>query len=68
MGISYFSIAVLGDEGQALLVRVVVAVAALEPLLEEAAQKLLAVAAHGRPRVRVDLERVRDARAQCHRW
>lgn len=59
--IPYLPIAVLGNKGQTLPVRIVVAVAALQALLEEAAQQLLAVAAHRGPRVRVHLERVRDA-------
>lgn len=59
--VSDLSVAVLGHERQALPVRVVVAVAALQPLLEQPAQQLLAEAAHRGPRVRVHLERVRDA-------
>lgn len=52
--------AVLGYLLDALLVHVVVAVLALQALLEEAPQQLAAVAAHGGPRVRVQHERVRD--------
>lgn len=59
--VSDLAAAVLGHEGQALAVRVVVAVLALQALLEEAAEQLLAVAAHRGPRVRVHRERVRDA-------
>lgn len=63
MLVAYLAAAVLGDEGDTLAVRVVVAVLALQALLEQAAQQLLAVAAHGGPRVRVHLERVGDGRA-----
>lgn len=61
MVVPNFAAAVLGHEGQALAVRVVVAVAALQSLLEQPAQQLLAVAADGEARVRVHLEGVRDS-------
>lgn len=58
-----FSVAVLGSFVDALLVRVVVAVLALESLFEEALEELLAVLADGRSGVGVQDEGVRDVDA-----
>lgn len=52
--------AVFWHEFDALLVHVVVTVIALQSLLEQPAEKLFAALTHGRPRVRVNLEGVRD--------
>lgn len=54
------ALAVFWHEFDALLVHVVVTVVALQSLLEQPAQQLLTALTHGRPRVRVNLEGVRN--------
>lgn len=62
MHIPDLAAAVLRYVGQTFPVRVIVTVFTLQPLLEQPSQQLLAVSAHGGSRVRVHLERVRDAK------
>lgn len=54
------ALAVFWHEFDALLVHVVVTVVALQALLEQPAEELFAALTHGRSRIRVNLEGVRD--------